>query len=95
MHIVVIAWLFVIGVMALALSSPLAGFAWFVGAGVLPVWLMAWFALRRRRSRLEGQVEARDDGHAEPDRQHLAQRLGGLGPPVQARNEVGDRDVEQ
>ncbi|MFO1412975.1 MAG: hypothetical protein U1F10_03505 [Burkholderiales bacterium] len=61
MHVVVIAWLFVIGVMALALSSTLAGLAWFLGVGVLPVWLLGWLALRRRRSRLEGDVEARDD----------------------------------
>lgn len=68
MHIVVIAWLFVIGLMALTLSSALAGIAWFVGAGLLPVLLLLWFALRRKRSVLEREVEARDDGHAEPDR---------------------------
>jgi hypothetical protein len=67
MHIVVIAWLFVIGLMALALSSALAGIAWFVCAGLLPM-LLLWFALRRKRSVLEREVEARDDGHAEPDR---------------------------
>jgi len=68
MHIVVIAWLFVIGLMALALSSALAGIAWFVCAGLLPMLLLLWFALRRKRSVLEREVEARDDGHAEPDR---------------------------
>ncbi|MFO1396356.1 MAG: hypothetical protein U1F48_04765 [Burkholderiales bacterium] len=49
MHIVVIAWLFVIGVMALALSSALAGIAWFVGAGLAPVLLLVWLAARRAR----------------------------------------------
>lgn len=52
MHIVIIAWLFTIGVMALALSSALAGVAWFVGAGLLPVLLLVWLLARRRR---EGQ----------------------------------------
>lgn len=47
MHVVIIAWLFTIGVMALALSSALAGIAWFVGAGLLPVLLLAWLAARR------------------------------------------------
>lgn len=50
MHIVVIAWLFTIGVMALALSSTLAGIAWFVFAGLLPVLLLGWLAARRKIS---------------------------------------------
>lgn len=49
MHIVIIGWLFTIGVMALALSSTVAAIAWFVGAGLLPVLLLAWLAARRRR----------------------------------------------
>lgn len=50
MHIVVIAWLFTIGAMALALSSALAGIAWFVVAGLLPVLLLGWLVARRRIS---------------------------------------------
>jgi membrane protein implicated in regulation of membrane protease activity len=68
MHIVVIAWLFVIGVMALALANPLAGAAWFLGVGLAPVALLAALLGRRRRSVLEREVEARDDRDAEPDR---------------------------
>ena len=47
MHIVVIGWLFVIGTMALTLSSPLAAIAFFVCAGVAPVALAVWLAARR------------------------------------------------
>ena len=49
MHIVVIGWLFVIGTMALALSSPLAAVAFFAVAGVAPVALVVWLLARRRR----------------------------------------------
>ncbi len=48
-HIVVIGWLFVIGTMALALSSPLAAVAFFAVAGVAPVALVVWLLARRRR----------------------------------------------
>lgn len=51
MHIVIIAWLFVIGLMALALSSTLAGIAWFIGAGVLPVLLVGALVARRVSAR--------------------------------------------
>ena len=64
MHIVIIAWLFVIGVMALALSDPLAGAAWFLVVGLSPVALLLWLGGRRRRSVLQREVEAGDDGHA-------------------------------
>lgn len=50
MHIVAIGWLFVIGVMALALSGTLAAIAWFVFAGLLPVLLLGWLVGRRRIS---------------------------------------------
>lgn len=61
MHIVIIAWLFTIGVMALALSSALAGVAWFVGAGLLPVLLLVWLLARRRRAAHD--TEAPQNGH--------------------------------
>jgi Flp pilus assembly protein TadB len=53
MHIVVFAWLFVIGVMALASSSPLRGVALFAFAGLAPVLLLAWLlrSHSRRRNR--------------------------------------------
>lgn len=48
MHIVVIAWLFVAALMAMTLSSPVAGIAWFAVIGVLPVALLVWMTVRRR-----------------------------------------------
>ena len=48
MHVVIIGWLFVIGTMALTLSSPLAAAALFVGGGLGPVALAVWLASRRR-----------------------------------------------
>ncbi|MEO8755608.1 MAG: hypothetical protein ABI624_23340 [Casimicrobiaceae bacterium] len=73
MHIVAIAWLFVIAMMALALSQPLAGAAFFIGVGLAPVALAAWVAVRSQRGRaanasmLEQQVHAADDRHAKAD----------------------------
>ncbi len=68
MHIVLIGWLFVIGVMALALSSPLAGLAFFAGLGVAPAALLVWLAARRSRALvLEQDVHAADDRHPQSD----------------------------
>lgn len=53
MHIVIIAWLYIMLTMALALTSALAGTAFFLAAGVLPVALYAWLAVRRRRAARE------------------------------------------
>jgi membrane protein implicated in regulation of membrane protease activity len=48
MHIVVIAWLFVAALMAMTLSSAVAGIAWFALVGVLPMALLVWMTARRR-----------------------------------------------
>ena len=62
MHIVALAWLFVIVTMALTLS-PLAGVALVVGGGIAPLALFAMLAVRRRRaSVLERDVREGDDG---------------------------------
>jgi hypothetical protein len=50
MHIVILAWLFVTFTMALTLR-PLSGAAFFLCAGLAPVALYGWLALRRRRAR--------------------------------------------
>ena len=64
MHIVALAWLFVVFTVALTLS-PLAGVALVVAGGVAPVALVAALAVRRRRSSvLERDVRERDDGEA-------------------------------
>ncbi|HEY1329160.1 MAG TPA: hypothetical protein VGI14_19645 [Casimicrobiaceae bacterium] len=53
MHIVIIAWLYITATMALAFSNALAGIAFFVGVGLLPVMLYLWLAMRRRRAARE------------------------------------------
>lgn len=62
-HIVVIAWLYITLLMALTLSSALAGAALFALLGLTPVLLYATLAARRvRRQREEraGSVRERD-----------------------------------
>jgi hypothetical protein len=53
MHIVIIAWLFITATMALAFRNGWAGAAFFASAGVAPVMLYAWLAIRRRRAARE------------------------------------------
>lgn len=76
MHLVVIAWLYVIGMMAVTSSSALGGLVLFVSAGLLPVLaLVAWLGRRHRHeraaatkaSRLEQMVNDRDDPDAKAD----------------------------
>jgi uncharacterized membrane protein YhaH (DUF805 family) len=73
MHIVVLAWLYVIGMMALTSDSVAGGLAFFAVAGLAPVLVVLWIAVRRVRSRrrpqsvLEHEVRAGDDGDAEAD----------------------------
>ena len=72
MHLVIMAWLFVIGTMALTMSSVVAGLAFFAGAGLAPVALYAWLKLRRAgtsRSVLQQRVDRRDDGDAGHDQE--------------------------
>ena len=47
MHLIIMAWLFVIGTMALTSQSALGGIAFFAVAGVAPVAFYAWIKLRR------------------------------------------------
>jgi sulfite exporter TauE/SafE len=53
MHLVIIAWLFVIVTMALTMKSALAGAVLFVALGLGPVLLYFAIAMRRSRSRRE------------------------------------------
>ena len=55
MHLVIIAWLFVISTMALTMRSALVGIALFVVAGLGPVALYMTLAMRRARRRREQQ----------------------------------------
>ena len=70
MHIVVLAWLYVIGTMALTFGSALGGAAFFAAAGLAPVALLAWLALRRHRARRsvgEQRLDERDHADAGGD----------------------------
>ena len=68
MHIVALAWLFVLLTMALTLESTAAAVTLFVAAGVVPIVLGVALLGRRRASMLERDVRKRDDGEAESDR---------------------------
>jgi hypothetical protein len=76
-HLVVIAWLYVIGMMAVTASSVLGGLVLFVSAGIVPVLaLVAWLGRRHRRERaaatkaslLQQVVHHRDDADPESDK---------------------------
>lgn len=69
MHIVIAAWLFVTGTMALAFGSAPGGAAFFLVAGAAPVAFYAWVKLRalRRRSGLEQEPDDRNDADAGGD----------------------------
>ena len=58
MHLVIMAWLFVIFTMALTMRSALAGIAMFVGLGLVPIALYMAIAMRRARRRREQQPSA-------------------------------------
>jgi threonine dehydrogenase-like Zn-dependent dehydrogenase len=77
MHIVLMAWLYVTLMMALTMSSALAGAAFFIVIGMGPVALCAIMARRRqvarrervrRNSTLEQLVHDADDGDTQQNR---------------------------
>ena len=74
MHLVVMAWLFVIGTMSMTFANALAGIAFFASAGLAPVAFYAWVKLGRLRRRRgasvrEERVHAGDDADARRDQQ--------------------------
>ena len=60
MHIVLIAWLYITATMALAFANGWAGAAFFVFAGLSPVALYLWLAVRRRRAARAARRAAAD-----------------------------------
>jgi len=60
MHLVIIAWLFVIFTMALTMHSALAGVALFATLGLGPVVLYVAIAMRRLRARRERENGPQD-----------------------------------
>ncbi|CAG1001127.1 hypothetical protein BURK1_02866 [Burkholderiales bacterium] len=82
MHIVIMAWLFVVGTMALTFGSAVGGIAFFAVAGAAPAAFYAWIKLRRLQamraaqsqeaaaaSVLEQRVDQRDHTDAGRDQQ--------------------------
>ncbi len=74
MHIVAIAWLYVIGAMALTSATVVGGAAFFAAAGLAPVLLWLLLAGRRARTRrrtvgsgFEQEVRRGNDADAESD----------------------------
>lgn len=64
MHIVAIAWLYVVLMMAITETSVVAGIMTFVFYGLLPVALLLWLVgtPRRRRNRhATGDADSTDD----------------------------------
>lgn len=59
MHLVIIAWLFVVFTMALTMKSAAAGVALFVFLGLCPVLLYFAILSRRTRSRRDRTAPAR------------------------------------
>jgi len=51
MYIVVIGWVYVIGMLSLGANSLAAGLSMFVGVGLVPVVLLAYLARLRSRRR--------------------------------------------
>ena len=81
MYIVAIAWLYVVGLMALAEDSLVAGLLTLLFYGLAPLALLLWLLgtpeRRRRASRAEavGQSVDNEDGqHAEDDQRDLLDR---------------------
>jgi chorismate-pyruvate lyase len=69
MHVVLIAWLYVVVMISVVSDSLLKGIVRFLFLGAIPLGLWMWFNLQRRRRQLEAaQNEAtqaeREDGAA-------------------------------
>ena len=70
MHIVAMAWLYIIALMGLALSNRVLGLVFLLFVGVAPVALARLLVMLRKRlhrSMVEQQVNATDDPDAKPD----------------------------
>ena len=96
MYIVAIAWLYVTVLMAATEPSLVGGVLTFLAYGAAPLALFLYlFGRRRPRSAPAGEpADQPDQRHAEADQQHLLRGRAEGGPPVQARDQIGDRDVD-
>jgi len=65
MHIIAIAWLYVVVMIAAVSDSILKGVVRLLFLGVLPVGLMIWMSMRRHRNQMER--EASDSAPTSPE----------------------------
>lgn len=100
-YIVAIAWIYVVIMMSITETSITAGMLTFVFYGVLPLALLLWLMGTPVRRRLRQQAQTVDQsvhsGHgknAQPDQGDLADGRAELRAPVQAGDQVGNRDVD-
>jgi hypothetical protein len=95
MYVIAIGWLYVIVLMALTAGSVVSGLAILFFFGVLPVGLVLWLNGTRRASRVGKKVLGQPDrADSERDERDLLRSRAQLRPPMQAGDEVGDRNVE-
>lgn len=96
MIIAALAWLYVIGMIALTVGSAARGIATFLVVGVLPLAFIVWILGRRvrKRSVLDQRLHRSDGADAQGDEQHLLQGGGQVHPPVQSGDQVGHGDVD-
>jgi len=66
MHIIAIAWLYVVVMIAAVSDSILKGVVRLLFLGVLPVGLMMWMSMRRHRNRMERDAEQSAPARPEP-----------------------------
>ena len=66
MHIIAIAWLYVVVMIAAVSDSILKGVVRLLFLGVLPVGLMMWMSMRRHRNRMERDAEQSAPTRPEP-----------------------------
>ena len=78
MIIAALAWLYVIGMIALTVGSAARGIATFLVVGVLPLAFIVWILGRRvrKRSVLDQRLHRSDGADAQGDEQHLLQGGG-------------------
>lgn len=96
MIIAALAWLYVIGMIALTVGSVARGIAVFLLVGVLPIVFIVWMlgTRVRNRSMFDQRLHRGDGADAQGDEHDLLQRGVQVHPPVQARDQVGHGDVD-
>ncbi len=91
------AWIYVIGMVSIAMPSLVAGVGVFLGAGLVPLLLLGWLAGLRRagvRSVTDEAAQQRNGADSQSDEGHLLQGSAQVDALVQARDQVCNRHVD-